>query len=407
LGPDPVAQVGRDPVPLSADEPDVMITLYDANGRRWLGTGPTGLDALVQKALDGEISSGTVGADMVVAVPIVDDDVVGVVRASTPRAVAWARIVGVWLLMAALAAVALGAVWIVARRHGARLAQPLEQLVRNAQRLGDGDFSVRASPARIPEIDAVGTALDTTAARLGDMVARERAFTADASHQLLTPLTGLRFGLEAAIDTPGQDLHVAIRTAIDSTDQLIRTIDDLLTLARDTNRSTGPLHLADVLTELADQWRGPLAAAGRPLRMKVPDALPAAAGSGPAVRQVLAVLLDNADRHGTGAVTVTVRETGDALAIDVADEGPGVRDTEGLFVRRSPKADGHGIGLALARSLAEAEGGRLILSHPLPATFTLLLPIHPGGGGTFPTTPCGGPVAAAVVGSPSRRSVLP
>jgi signal transduction histidine kinase len=387
-------------------EHDVTITLYDANGRRWLGNGPTGLDEPVQEALEGEISSGTVGADLVVAVPVVDDDVVGVVRASTPRVEAWVRIVGVWLLMAALATVALGAVWLVARRQGARLAQPLEQLAENAQRLGDGDFSVRASPARIPEIDAVGAALDRTAQRIGDVVARERALTADASHQLRTPLTGLRFGLEAAIDAPGQDLDAAIRTAIGSTDQLIRTIDDLLALARDTTRVAGPLHLTDVISELTDQWHGLLAAAGRPLRTAVPDALPAAAASGAAVRQILAVLLDNAVRHGAGTVTVTVRESGDALAVDVGDEGAGVRDTEEIFVRRSPKAGGHGIGLALARSLAEAEGGRLVLTHPLPATFTLLLPVHAGAEGTSPATPDGGTAVANATGSPSSRSIF-
>jgi signal transduction histidine kinase len=367
---------GRDPGVLPVAEPDVTITLYNAMGRRWLGNGPIGLDEPVREALNGEISSGTVGGELVVAVPVVDDEVIGVVRAAAPRSGAWVRIAGVWLLMAALAAVALGAVWFLARRQSARLARPLEQLAQNAQRLGDGDFSVRTQRARIPEIDAVGAALDSTAERIGSVVARERAFTADASHQLSTPLTGLRFGLEAAIDTPGQDLHAAIRTAIGSTDQLMRTIDDLLALARDTNRGAGPLPLDEVLGELTDHWRGLLAASGRPLRVTVPDAPPAAAASKAAVRQVLTVLLDNAVRHGAGAVTVAVRESGDALAVDVGDEGAGVRDTDALFVRRSPKAGGHGIGLALARSLTEAEGGRLVLTRPVPATFTLLLPVH-------------------------------
>ena len=94
-----------------------------------------------------------------------------------------------------------------------------------------------------------------------------------------------------------------------------------------------------------------------------------------AVRQVLAVLVDNATVHGRGTVTLTVREAADAMAIDVADEGPGVREPEHvLFARRPETGDAHGIGLALARRLAEAEQGRLKLTRPSPPVFTLLLP---------------------------------
>jgi signal transduction histidine kinase len=93
--------------------------------------------------------------------------------------------------------------------------------------------------------------------------------------------------------------------------------------------------------------------------------------SAAAVRQVLTVLVDNAATHGRGTITVAVREAAAAVAIDVGDEGAGVHEPE-LFARR---ADGHGIGLALARRLAEAEGGRLQLTRAAPPIFTLLLPV--------------------------------
>jgi signal transduction histidine kinase len=85
------------------------------------------------------------------------------------------------------------------------------------------------------------------------------------------------------------------------------------------------------------------------------------------------VLLDNATRHGVGDVTLRVRDAGGALAFDVADEGPGVDGSEAL-PRRLDESRGPGIGLNLARGLAEAEGGRLRLSQPVPPVFTLLLP---------------------------------
>ncbi len=371
---------GQAPRELPDVEDGSGVAFYDLTGRRTLGIGPPTTGVEMSAALGGEIVSGEADGDLFVAVPVADDgETVGVIRVATPRIGAYQRIGIVWILMAALGAVALATVWLVARRQGAHLARPLEELSRTAKRLGDGDFSARTDRVGIAEIDAVGVALDSTAERLGDILARERAFSADASHQLRTPLAGLRMGLETALDGPGQDLRAAITTAIDSTDRLQRTIDDLLALARDTTRISEPLHLADLLIEMREDWNGPLAAAGRPLRVVFPPHLPDGAASNAAVRQVLTVLLDNATRHGDGAVTITVRDAGDALAIDVADEGTGIAQTELLFVRRSPTADGHGIGLALARTLAEAEGGRLLLSQPSPPRFTLLLPAlhHP------------------------------
>jgi signal transduction histidine kinase len=235
--------------------------------------------------------------------------------------------------------------------------------------LGGGDFSVRTAASGIPEIDSAGASLNTTAERLGSLIGRERAFSAHASHQLRTPLTGLRLGLETALDAPDGDLRAAVAGAIGSADRLERTIEDLLSLAREPSRPGTPLDMAALAEEARATWGPVLAARGRQLRLQAAPDAPASTAAPAAVRQALWVLLDNAVQHGAGTVTVTVRDAGGALAVDVADEGRGPSD--------GGRSKGQGIGLGLARSLAEAEGGRLRLTRPAPPVFTLLLPGGP------------------------------
>jgi signal transduction histidine kinase len=370
---------GKDPTYFPDPRDGTRFGVYVDRGLRILGEGPQGGDEPVYRALhDGRITTGNFDGDLVVAVPITNDsNLIGAVRASYPRATVYRRVALVWLGMLGLAGLAITTVWLVARRQARRLARPLEELSDAAHRLGQGDFSVRTTPAAIPEIDSVGTALNSTAGRLDDMLARERAFSADASHQLRTPLTGLRLRLEAALAHPGQDLRHAITDGIAAADRLEQTIEELLALARDTRSSnnTTPLDLPGLLDEIEAGWHDRLAAQDRMLRVAVDPHAPVSLASTAAVRQVLTVLLDNAATHGSGTVSVAVRNAADALAIDVSDEGAGITAPEPeLFTRRSRLAEGHGIGLALARSLAEAEGGRLRLTRPAPPTFTLLVP---------------------------------
>ncbi len=368
---------GKMPTDLRDPNDGTHLAVYVDRGLRILGTGPEGGDPAVYAALHGEISNKDLNGELVVAVPVTHDtDVIGAVRAASSVMAVYRQVALVWLGMLGLGGLAIGMVWLVARRQARRLARPLEELSEAARRLGQGDFSVRTTPAAIPEIDSVGSALNSTAGRLDAMLARERSFSADASHQLRTPLTGLRLRLEAALEHPGQDLRHAITDGIAAADRLEQTIEELLALARDTRSSNAtPLDLPVLLDEIEAGWHDRLAAQDRALHVAVDPLAPVSLASTAAVRQVLTVLLDNAATHGSGTVSVAVRNAADALAIDVSDEGAGITAPEPeLFTRRSRLADGHGIGLALARSLAEAEGGRLRLTRPAPPTFTLLVP---------------------------------
>jgi signal transduction histidine kinase len=367
---------GRQPDDLPRHGGWATLGVYDPAGRLIAGAGPPVADAVTTRARARIARSTDADGDIVVAVPMATEvALLGVVRASTPRTEPYTQIGIAWLLMVGLAVVAVTAVWLVARSMAARMSRPLERLAVTAGALGEGDFSARSAPSGISEIDTVVAALNSTATRLSDLVARERSFSADASHQLRTPLTALRLGLEVALEDPDQDLAEAVTAAIAGTDRLQTTIEDLLALARDTARRAEPLALDTLLDELDQAWRSRLAEHGRDLSTVRPR-VPASGASTAAVRQILAVLMDNAATHGAGTVSVTVREAETAIAIDVADGGPEITIPSGvLFARRASAGGGHGIGLALARRLAEAEGGRLRLSSPSPPTFSLLLPV--------------------------------
>lgn len=377
---------GRTVDELPSTESTTRLALYDQRGERVVGSGPDLGDVPVQAALGGSLSTSDSGSYLVVAVPVVGEEQVnGVIRAASPRSEVTARITQTWLVMAGLAFLAIAVASVLARWQAGRLAAPLVQLTRTADMLGGGDFTVRASRSGVPEIDSVASSLATTAERLGALLARERTFSVDASHQLRTPLTGLRLELETAAETADPPTLAALQTAIASVDRLEGTIDDLLSLARTSKSSSESFELDRVLSDVRDQWHGTLAAQNRPLRIDQAADLPLARASMAAVRQVLNVLLDNAAVHGAGAVTVTVRDASGALGIDVRDDGPGLRAPSGqLFEPGTADRSGHGIGLPLARSLIEAEGGRILFQGSPPTTFTVLLPATESAPGPEP-----------------------
>jgi signal transduction histidine kinase len=354
---------GRDPVelPRSRDR----LGVYDTTGRRVAGGGPPRADAVVVAALrTGRTSDRAGGGMLVVAAPLLAGErVTGALRGARDEGGAARDTRAAWLLIAALAAALVTLAGLAAVVLARRLSGPLERLAVAARRLGEGDFSVRAPRSSVAEVDAVGSALDATAGRLDDLIGRERAFSADASHQLRTPLAALRLELEAA-ELRG-DPPPELAAALAQVERLERTIETLLAVARDAPRRDTTVDLGAVVDDAEARWRGALAARGRPLRTLVRDDAPIAAAAPRVVSEILDVLLENACEHGAGPVTVTVRAASGSLAVDVGDEGAGFAgDPDAAFARRTGSANGHGIGLALARSLAHAEGGQLLPARP-------------------------------------------
>jgi signal transduction histidine kinase len=380
VGPD--YEVG-DRVTLPQTEGDIQVGLYSPAGRLISGQGPASADPAVARAAAGRPQQTTENGQLVVTIPVyAGERVSAVVRSSTAVWTLWARVMLAWAAMIGLAAAAVASAVFVARRQATQLAAPLQSVASAAHALGEGDFSARAAGSDVPEIDQTAVALNLTAQRLGDLVTQERAFSANASHQLRTPLTALRLQLEAAIDHPGTDLRPAIGLA----DDLERTIEDLLLLARGTGPVVGLSGPVDSqLDGLRHRWQAKLAAEGRPLHVAVEPDLPQVYVSGAVLGQLIDILVDNALRHGRGAIEVRFRDAGGAVAMDVSDAGTALAGrTVDIFARGvSGSATGQGIGLALARELALSQGGRLLLTRTSPGTvFTLLVPAADEGTGS-------------------------
>ncbi|MGE0878552.1 MAG: histidine kinase dimerization/phospho-acceptor domain-containing protein [Acidimicrobiia bacterium] len=347
-----------------------LFGFYDLDGRLITGDGPDVADSVTRSATSNNLQTVQTGETIVVAVPVADDGrMIGVVRAEQADEFYEGRVHAAFLLMAALGFVIL----VVAAGAGFWLARWLARPIRHtrdvAVAIGEGDFSARTTPVNVAEIDDLGAALNAMAGRIAVLVDRERAFSADVSHQLRTPLTGLRLSIENELITPRDDHRQILNEALVDIDRLSDTIDDLLALARDAPLDRGPIDIAAVASSVDESWRTRLERKDRRLAVATdPDALTVRVlVAQRAIAQALEVLMSNAWAHGDGTVTLEFERVGSGLVIAVSDEGPGIEvDPESLFRRRNPDAAGHGIGLALARTLVEAEGGRLVLARAKP-----------------------------------------
>jgi signal transduction histidine kinase len=358
--------------------PKASVGVYDTTGRRVAGSGP-GQSALAAGG-SRQVRNAVEGVDLAVFVPIPSDQrAAGAVRASVPYSVLTGRVYQAWAVMVLLACGAMGLAGVLARRQAIRLARPLEHLTSAARALGDGDFTVRAERSGMLEADIAGRALQDTAVRLGQLVERGRTFSSDVSHQLRTPITALMTGLESALTRPDADPRAALRDALSRTEHLHTIVEDLISLTRLPGFAAVPVDLGWLLGDVRERWAGPFAGRGRRLDLAAGQPVPRCVAAEAAVRQILDVLIGNALWHGAGTVTVTAERAGAEhsgadVAVEVCDEGAGF--PAGLLETPEPeRADGHGRGLPLARSLAAAAGGSLTVPRAAPhPVFRLLLP---------------------------------
>ncbi|TWD18733.1 signal transduction histidine kinase [Streptomyces sp. T12] len=244
-------------------------------------------------------------------------------------------------------------------------------------------------PASGHEIAALATTINTTLQRLDTAAAQQRRFVADAAHELRSPLTTLLTSLEVALAYPERaDWPATATTAARQTRRLQALAEDLLLLARLDTRApeadSGTVDLSALASRLTEQY--PLD--GRPLTLTCDSSAAVhVRGDHDEFERLLRNLLDNAVRHAGNRIEVTVSGEGDRAVLTVRDDGPGVppEDAGRIFERfvrlddaRSRDQGGAGLGLAIARDLAQRHGGTLTLAPETPgACFELNLPAAP------------------------------
>lgn len=259
--------------------------------------------------------------------------------------------------------------------QGRRLTEPMATLAERAEKLGSGQARSPLRASGIAEIDRVSELLNRSGDRIDRLIAAERQFASDASHQLRTPLTALSMRLEEIVEADDPRIvRDEARSALAQVERLATVVEHLLDSVRDSNLRAGPVPLDDVVLQQVVEWEPAFGAANRRIVATGSRGLVALATPN-GLSQVLATLLENSLVHGAGRVTVSTRSTGISLVVEVTDEGPGVPPELGarIFERSVSGRRGTGLGLAVARELAEAEGGRLELVQQKPPVFALFL----------------------------------
>ncbi len=299
----------------------------------------------------------------------------------------------VGVTVAALVAATALAGWLTAVVAG-RLGRPVEELAEAASRLGRGDPRPLGRRYGVPDLDQVADGIDTSARRLSSLLAADRELTADASHQLRTPLTALSMRLEemiASADDPDV-VREEGSAALAQAERLADVVTQLLSPARRATSSAALTGIDEIVRQQVVEWEPAFRRVRRKLVVIGVRGLQAHVTPG-GLAQVLATLLDNALMHGGGTVTLQTSQNSRSVVIEVRDEGKGVPPelVPRIFERSvSGRPEGTGLGLALARTMAAADGGRVVLIKAKPATFAVFLPRNPPQHG-IRTQPVRGP----------------
>jgi signal transduction histidine kinase len=266
-----------------------------------------------------------------------------------------------WLLLGSVGLLLLVLSVAVADQLARSVVRPIKALALASDRLAAGDLSARAAVAGPPEVRRAGAGLNRLAVRIGELVAHERETVADLSHRLRTPLTALRIDAESLRDGAETDRLLADISAVE------RTVSGIIREARrpSADGAQASCDAAEVVAECAafwwplaedqDRWMAVDLAPG-PVPVQVSrDDLAACAD----------ILLENVFAHTPEGIPFAVRlspRAGGGAWLVVADDGPGFGDADPTQ-RGLSRGGSTGLGLDIARRIAEASGGTLVVGR--------------------------------------------
>ena len=342
--------------------------------------------ALDAKSFQEERHSDTLGETILAtAVPVREPGTgttIGAVRITQSvdavNRATWRATAGLVAIGALVLVLGLGAGALIA----GQVAGPVRRLDQAARRVAEGDLSARARVEGSAEQQRLARTFNDMTSRLERLVASQREFVADASHQLRTPLSGLRLRLEEArATTADEDAHAEIDAGLRELDRLSAMVTELLVLSQAGEVDAPPerVDLEDAARRAEARWDG--AEGGRVRSSGAPaDALAPLAD----LDRAIDALVENAIHYGNGEVEVRSRPG----AVEVLDRGPGLTDDDlaavferfhrGAAGRAGP--NGTGLGLPIARELARRWGGDVTLANRDGggARATLIVPPFPG-----------------------------
>jgi len=360
------------------------VTVYDAAGRPISPVDPSGpaTRSQVDAALAGRTTVDWLRHPedtLLVAVPVrAGPRLVGALTLVRETGALDQQLRGLVFDLSLAGAIALGLAAALAVALAHWVGRPLRHLGRTAALLGAGTLDARAgADAGPPELRALATTFNDMAARLSSLFDGHRAFVADVSHQLRTPLATMRLRLELLRDDVDAATGEELAQALAEVQRLSRLLDGLLAVARAENSDSAVrgVDLTAILAERAAAWRPVAAEAGVALRLDAPPGL-AAAATPDHLDQALDNLIANAlDVVPTGGAIVLSGAAGpDGARITVADSGPGMSEQQKASAFRrfwtEARADvddrggrrGTGLGLAIVHRLVTADGGRIHLA---------------------------------------------